>query len=74
MGAVIVPNRKNTAHGNVHFAVGSGIKFFGIGEKSHDLGVYLQGLMDTVGKVVDGAEVGDSLIAVIDIIKLMIFL
>ena len=65
-GTVIVPQRKDTSHGNIDAATCLFIHILGIQEHIYDAAVYGNGAVLTIHKLVDGTEILQSVKAVVD--------
>ena len=69
--AVIVPDIENTAHGDVQLAVGGVVH--GLGQLQHPQDLVVHGHGGKAGVVVDGLDVGDAVVVVVDVVELVIF-
>ena len=69
--AVIVPDVEHTAHGDVQLAVGGVVH--GLGQLQHPQDLVVHGHGDKAGVVVDGLDVGDAVVVVVDVVELVIF-
>ena len=69
--AVIVPDVEHTAHGDVQLAVGGVVH--GLGQLQHPQDLVVRGHGGKAGVVVDGLDVGDAVVVVVDVVELVIF-
>ena len=69
--AVIVPDVEHTAHGDVQLAVGGVVH--GLGQLQHPQDLVVHGHGGEAGVVVDGLDVGDAVVVVVDVVELVVF-
>ena len=68
---IIVPDVEHTAHGDVQLAVGGVVH--GLGQLQHPQDLIVHGHGGKAGVVVDGLDVGDAVVVVVDVVELVIF-